>query len=175
MESSELPHSEYYEAVGRGISAWQQVEAQLTGLFSRLLICAFHGTMMRSSYEHMWITSNILNSITNVNTRVDMVGSTFGRLVMDEALSKEWNSIKNKIKEKYKYRNVLAHWSPYGNEGGISIIGTPFAARKDDSYPAEQLKQWEDVFKKLADRIEKLAIDVNRYLVENPLPEVRRT
>lgn len=172
LDPSDLPHSEYYEAVGRGITAWQEVEHHLTGLFERLVVCAFHGTMLRASFDQSWLVGNILNSISNVNTRIELVDSTFARLVKDENLSKEWNGVKNKIKEKYKLRNALAHGTAWGNDEGMSWLGSPMFSSRDNRYPAAQIKLWEGSFRKLGLRIEELAISVNRYLVENPLPRM---
>lgn len=170
MEPGDLPHSEYFEAVGRSITAWQEVENQLTGLFSRLLVCAFHGTLSRATFDHHWIAGNILNSITNVNTRLDLVDSTFHRLVADEALRTEWNALRNRIKEKYKQRNALAHGTAWGNDEGMSLLGSPMFSSRQQHYRAAQVKTWEGSFKALAARTEGFAIAVNRHLVANPLP-----
>lgn len=170
LEPGDLSHADYFEAVGRGITAWQEVESQLTGLFSRLLVCAFHGTMMQATFDHHWIAGNILNSITNVNTRLDLVDSTFERLVKDEELRKAWNALRNKIKEKYKRRNALAHGTVWGNENGMSVLGSPMFSIRRQNYKAAEVKDWERSFKALANRIEQFAIAVNRHLVANPLP-----
>lgn len=174
LDRGVLSHTEYFEAVGRSITAWQAVENQLTGLFSRLLVCAFHGTLRQATFDHLWISGNILNSITNVNTRLDLVGSTFDRLVKDEALTAQWNALRNKIKEKYKYRNALAHGTAWGNEQGMSSLGSPMFSSREQNYPSTQVKSWEGSFKNLADRIENFAIAVNYYLVANPIPSKPR-
>lgn len=146
------------------------MEDQLTSLFTRLLICAFHGTMLNSGFEHLWIAGNILNSITNVGTRVDIVDTTLQRLVKDRELLADWNALKNKIKEKSKHRNALAHGTLWGNDEGISELGSPMFSSREQRYTATQVKQWEGSFRSLGNRIEQFAIAVNRHLVANPLP-----
>lgn len=129
---------------------------------------------MKATFDHHWIAGNILNSITNVNTRLDLVDSTFDRLVNDEKLRREWNILRNKIKEKYKRRNTLAHGTVWGNENGMSSLGSPMFSSRQQNYKAAEVKEWEGSFKALANRIEQFAIAVNSYLVANPLPIIKR-
>ncbi len=164
MQSDSVPESVFYEAVGRGIGAWQQLEDKLTNLFTRLLICEFHGTMLKASFNQLWIAGNILNSITNVGARLDLVDATFLRVVEDVDLQVEWKTVRNKIRDKYKWRNALAHGTVWGNETGIDSLGSPMFSSRDQSYPASSIAQWEQTFLNLAKRTEDLSIAVNRHL-----------
>lgn len=169
--TDEVSWEQFYEAIGRGISAWSGVENALRDVFSRILVCCIGGGMKAGTYENMWLVGNIFNSITNVPARLQMIDDMVRREVADATLLAEWNAVQNKVRMLYKKRNILAHcglWgSGTGSGEGASFLRAPFFSGKDETFRFEQVSSWAASFKSLEERTTEFAIAVNRWLVDN--------
>ena len=166
MSEESVSWETFYEAVGRGVTAWGLVENALTDLFSRLVICAIRGSILGVGFDQIWIVSNVLNSISNFGARLQIVEDTFTRLITDEALRAEWKTVKNKLNDKYKWRVMLAHGAVAGNEAGASFIAAPMFSSKDAYYTYDQVADWPASFKSLEHRVTELAITANKHLAD---------
>lgn len=163
-----VPFAEFYEAVGRAQTAWVRVEDALRDLFTRLVVCSIHGTMLTAGPQSAWILGSVFYSSTNLRARLKMVTDVIERLVTDADLRSEWNALRNKVNVSYKRRNVLAHGAVWGNSAGASPIQGSMFDSDRSSLTYERVCQCTPSFERLAARIEELAIAVDTHLVGIP-------
>ncbi|MBI1198536.1 MAG: hypothetical protein GC203_11795 [Phenylobacterium sp.] len=176
-EGADVTWEEFYEAIGRGMTAWSGVENALCDVFSRILICCIGGGMKAGTHQNLWLVGNIFNSITNLPARLGMIDDMVQREVSDPALLGEWKTLKNKVGTLYKKRNVLAHcgvWGSGTDSGeGASFLRAPFFSSKDEVYGFQQVTSWPSSFKALEDRTTEFAVAVNKWIVDNRPVEAR--
>lgn len=162
---------EFYESAGRGMSAWTGVEAALCDVFSRILICCIGGGMRAGTRENLMLVGTVFNSITNIPSRLAMIDDMVAAEITDPALTVEWRSLRNKVTENYKRRNVLAHQgvggSGSGSGPGATFMRGPFWSNKEMMYDFKQVSSWPSSFKALEERTTEFAIAANKWLVEN--------
>lgn len=91
--------SEFYEALGRGIAAWQRVEASLCQLYIIAVQPAIPGAATASFYAAQSFSMKL--SLTDAAMRFSLMGK-------DEALS-TWEKLKAKMNKKNERRNEMAH------------------------------------------------------------------
>lgn len=162
---------EFYEAVGRGMSAWAGVEDALCDVFCRIMTCCIGGDMKAGTHENLRLVGNMFNSITNIPARLAMLDDMVAAEITDATLTAEWRSLRNKVADNYKRRNVLAHqgvWgSGTGSGEGASFLRGPFWSAKRTMYDFKQVSSWSSSFKALEERTTEFAIAANKWLVEN--------
>lgn len=166
MSDDAVEWSIFYEAIGRGITAWALVENALCDLFSRAVICSIKGSIKGATFEMHWVVGNVFNSITNLPARLKMIDDTLNRVVSDPDILTEWSAVRNKVGTNYPRRNALAHGAVWGNDGGASVLGYPLFSSKEQIATYKQVCEWQSSFKKLEDRVTDLAIKVNKHVAE---------
>jgi hypothetical protein len=115
--------------------------------------------------EGFFILGNIFYSTSNFRGRLELTSHIMDRLVADIALKAEWNAIKNKAGRLYQRRNTLAHgaaWS--GDASDPEFMRYSVFSVQDQSMNYEQMCEATPSFFNYAERIRKLAIDVNAHL-----------
>ena len=156
----------FYEAIGLAIAQWSRVEDALCDLFCRLVVCSLTGAGFgKPEGEGVFILGNTFYSITNLNGRLALINYIMGRLVRDDGLLTEWNAIQNKAANLYKRRNVLAHGTPWAGEKSDPefVRYSIFAMNNRIFMNYERICAATPSFARFAERITKLAIDVNAH------------
>jgi hypothetical protein len=103
----------FYEELGRAVAYWQQVEGQVSAIFSRI--------MGRTSESYR--AANIaLNIVLSFSTKLAMTHAAVTSLLgqSEDALA-EWNPLKSRASRRNDRRNELAHFGvifdPKGKPG----------------------------------------------------------
>ncbi|WP_340316650.1 hypothetical protein [Rhizorhabdus argentea] len=112
----------------------------------------------------IWVLGDVFYSISNLGARLAMIDKIAPRIVTEDELLREWSAIKNKVNELYKRRNILAHGMVWGNDAPSSLGYSMFGKKEHMEYL--QVQQCAVSFKNYADRIERLAIAMNKHLAE---------
>lgn len=169
-----LPSSstEFYEALGVGITQWSRVEDAFCDLFSRLVVCGLTGRGMGMGKEKesptgdgMFILGNVFYSTSNFRGRLELIENMMEKLVTDEEVLAEWNKVKNKAGRLYARRNVLAHgaaWS--GDKCDPEFMTYSIFSTQDQRLDFQQMQEAAASFYKYAERITQLAIATNAHL-----------
>lgn len=100
-------YSKLYEEVGRALTLWSFIEEALCVLFARA-IYPNRKTPIATAVQAYWAVLSFDAKLNMVDTAVR------SRLLDDSKLMKSWNTLKNRLGEKSKKRNELAHGTVIG-------------------------------------------------------------
>jgi len=112
---------EFYRVLGAALAQWYGVEMWLFKIFDRMT-----GAPTPNN-------SAIFYAVINAKTRLEMMNElALVVLRHDTTLSKEWIKLSEKVKDKSKKRNHIAHYMPHvdlrvpdiNKIGGWSLIST---------------------------------------------------
>ncbi len=92
-----ISDNEFYEALGRLIVSWQQVEIALADLFA---------TLMQSD-EFLSVKAHY--SVMNFNTRLDMTDRVAELALHESDLKDDWGELHKRLKRYAKKRNNMVH------------------------------------------------------------------
>lgn len=163
----EVDFEAFYEATGRANAAWQKLEDGVCDVFIRIVMCGTAGSMLGGNPKSHFLLGSIFYSSTNLRMRLEMISTALEITVEDQEIHKEWKTLRNKVNDLYKRRNVLAHGHVWGNsDNGASHISSSifnFNSRRALNY--EQVCASERAFLKQADRAGQFAQKVNKHLV----------
>jgi len=161
-----ITFAQFHEAIGSAVTTWAAVEDAFCDLFTRLVICSVTGSgILASKPVGLWVVPSIFHSSNNLRSKTELIDRIFRRLITDEALIAEWESIHDKSRRLYSRRNVMAHGHVWGNHEGASCVAYALHAdsrRMNLSY--QQVCAATPSFRKYRDRIEALAIEANKLL-----------
>ncbi len=166
-QTKEASEQEFMDTFARTFLAWQNVEAQLFLLFNTLVRTQDHN-----------LTSAVFHSVVSLEVRLAMVSAAIQiALARKSALLKKWETVKNKIENRYRNRNTLAHFSLSGHTSGrgkFSLRLRPsifnVRASKQD-YDCRQLKEFGITFTQLATDLRAFTDDLLRVVPQCPSPK----
>ena len=95
------------------------------------------------------------------------------RLVRDEKILAEWNAVKNKATRLYARRNILAHGEAWNSEGSeaVNLMRYSVFSTSEQEMGYQQMVEATSSFFAYAERVRKLAIDVNAHLATRKRPD----
>lgn len=163
------PHTpaRFYQALGLAVAQWSRVEDAFCDLFCRLTLCAITGKGIGNpTGEGFFILGNIFYSTTNFRARLELLDHIMRRLVYDKSLLSEWNAIRNKANRLYQRRNVLAHGTVWAGEkhDPETVRYSVFSTNYRQVMDYQKICAATPSFARYAERITRLAIDVNAHL-----------
>lgn len=160
---------EFYAALGFAIFQWSRVEAAYCDLFQRLVLCSITGGGIGNpTGEGYFILGNVFNATSNFRGRVDLIGHMIERLVSDVSILSEWNAVKNKAGTLYARRNILAHGEAWHRENSevVQFMRYSVFSTNDKEMDFQQIMETTPSFYKYAERVKRLAIEVNTHLAQ---------
>jgi hypothetical protein len=100
----------FYEDLGRAVAYWQQVEGQVSSIFSRI---------MGRTPESYTAANIALNTVLSFDTKLAMTHAAVTSLLgkSEDALA-DWNPLKNRATRRNDRRNELAHFGVVFNPSG---------------------------------------------------------
>ncbi|MFZ5906984.1 MAG: hypothetical protein ACOYVJ_06190 [Nitrospirota bacterium] len=136
--------AQFYEAIGRALSAWQSVEAQLTPIYIAIL-----------GAKNIRAASMSFSSVTSLGARLNMLNAA-ARNSDNDDLESAVIGLTEKIRKKSQGRNKLAHfmYNAVTDEAGstkIYLANTKYGPSNWDSDVVEidKIVAWESEWREL--------------------------
>lgn len=167
-DRASVPPGQFYEAVGRATSAWQNIEDRLRRVLTTALDHSF-GAPSKSPWwrsPNYQVAAEIFFATTNFRTTLNMLSGVLGHLDLQDAHLSEWKAIQNKANALYKKRNIIVHGHVWGNDGLLSAVGYSLLkpVPKRDLLSYAQICACEGSFLAQAERIENFDKSIREHL-----------
>lgn len=140
----EYTNDKFFKAFAIAMLQWQHVEHNLYTLFHAL-----------SRPTHIGVSGAIFYAQDSFGPKLNLVDKTAQVAIQDEEL-KEWESLKKRLKEASKDRNVLAHLTVNGDfreNDELQLVMAPplfvphqLVRKRAKKYDLEELERIADVF-----------------------------